>query len=338
MIFYKYYSFSSGIAALSSQKLGFREPKYFNDPFELSYLNNSSDSNFIEDKMNSLKKSLVILSLTKTYSNPLMWAHYGEDHKGFVIGYDIDDDFFLSQKYNVITAAEGKVSYTNKKEKIIISEKLKNVLHEIYLIGEGKISSHLKSKLLLSILKKALLYKHSSWAYEEEVRVIKVLDSKFKESEEWQSDPNRAFSSFSKSVAPGIETISIPGLYLFNKEVKIKEVYLGMRNPLLSPHIQTSDPIESRDIYEQSKKHSWCVKKMSMASGSWELEGHDINRELLMIRKQTRGLIRSLAFSGLEAEYLCRTLPLNLDSVEDRYELTNWYDRIELKRNGEFVT
>ena len=59
MILYKYYGFGAGLAALGSQKLGFREPRYFNDPFELSYLDNSDDLNFVSTKTEELKKSLV---------------------------------------------------------------------------------------------------------------------------------------------------------------------------------------------------------------------------------------------------------------------------------------
>ena len=39
-------------------------------------------------------ESLGILSLTEKYDNLLMWAHYAENHKGFVIGFDGENDFF----------------------------------------------------------------------------------------------------------------------------------------------------------------------------------------------------------------------------------------------------
>ena len=117
MILHKYYGFSSGIAALESQKLGFRSPAYFNDPFELSYLDNSSDSNFVSKEIATLKENLVILSLTRTPYNPLMWAHYAEDHRGFIIKKKKKDEFLLTGKYNVIFASEGDVIYKKKKKK-----------------------------------------------------------------------------------------------------------------------------------------------------------------------------------------------------------------------------
>ena len=39
----------------------------------LSYLDNSSDSNDVATRIEGIKKSLVILSLTRTPYNPLMW-------------------------------------------------------------------------------------------------------------------------------------------------------------------------------------------------------------------------------------------------------------------------
>ena len=36
LILYKYYGFNSGESALESERLGFRTPTHFNDPFEAS--------------------------------------------------------------------------------------------------------------------------------------------------------------------------------------------------------------------------------------------------------------------------------------------------------------
>jgi hypothetical protein len=338
VILYKYYGFSAGMAALGSRKLGFRNPVYFNDPFELSNLDNSSDSDFVSKKIDALKESLVILSLTRTAFNPLMWAHYAEDHKGFVIGYDIEDEFFLSGKYNIISANEGDVIYTTEKERIDISDELKETLHNIFHIGQGEeMNSFSKEKLekIAPILKKALLYKHSCWAYEEEVRVIKVLNSVFEECHVWQSDLNRAFSSLNQLVAPGIGSVIVPGLYLYSKEAKIREVYLGMRNPLLSRHQNVE--IKSRSVYELAENLAWSVNKVSMSDGSWGLKSTAISHNFLMVPEQTKGLINSLSFSGREAEYLSKVLPELVGSADDCYELTNWSGELNLKKNGEFI-
>ena len=116
MILYKYYSFTAGIAALNSRRLGFREPAYFNDPFELSYLSSvdatQSELEQLAKMINGLKRSLVVLSLARTPHNPLMWAHYSENHSGFVIGYEVDDGFLTDDTLNIIPVNRGAVTYT----------------------------------------------------------------------------------------------------------------------------------------------------------------------------------------------------------------------------------
>ena len=338
MILYKYYGFSSGMAALKSQQLGFREPRYFNDPFELSYLDNADDQNFVSEKIGELKKSLVILSLTRDPHNPLMWAHYSEDHKGFVIGYDVDDDFFLCNKYNVIPANDGDVVYTSEKERIELSSEIKDALHSIFLMGQGESGdtySSEKAQVITALLKKALLYKHACWSYEEEVRVVKALSSMFEEAGVWQSDPNRHYSSLSKLVAPGIGVVTVSGLHLFNKKARIKEVYLGMRNPLLSRN--GNDQIKNDELHTLSEALSWSIKKVSMTSGSWGLESLEIERSVLAITENTKGLLNSFNFCGAEAKYLVEVLPSHLDKIEDKYELTNWAGDINIRKNGQFV-
>lgn len=338
MILYKYYGFNSGVSALLSQQLGFREPRYFNDPFELSYLDNSDDIDFVASKINELNKSLVILSLTRTPYNPLMWAHYGEEHRGFVIGYEIEDEFLQSNEYNVIAANKGDVIYTSQKEKIELTPEIKETLHKAYLVSQGvKIDDYLgaERESIEKLLKKSLLYKHASWSYEEEVRVVKVLDSKFEASEKWQSNPNRSFSSINKLVAPGIGCSIVNGLYLFNKKINIKEVYLGSRNPL---RLNLGDDlIANTRLAELAEEHLWSVKLINMSSGTWGLESEPTSGSTLNVHEKTKGLINSFSFNGIEAEYLAEKLPSLLGNASDRYELTNWSGDLGLKKNGDFV-
>ena len=338
MILYKYYGFNAGIAALGSQKLGFREPRYFNDPFELSYLDNSEDSNFVVNKIEQLKKSLVILSLTRTPYNPLMWAHYGDEHRGFVIGYDIENEFFQSDDFNVISVNDGDVVYTTKKERIEVTEDLKQVLQNLFLVGKGEpLSSYepQEKKKIIALLRKALLYKHSCWSYEEEVRAVKVLDSDFEESHVWQANPNRSFSTLSKLVAPGIGCMTIPGLNIFKKQANIKEVYLGMRNPLLKR--RPDDIIKDNKLIKLAEELSWEIHSISMSAGSWELESKILRSDALLLTDKTKGLINSFNFNGVEANFLTRTLLPFLESADDSYELTNWSGELALKKNGEFI-
>lgn len=236
MILYKYYGYEAGLKALESQQLGFRNPINFNDPFELSFLSNSDGADSkrerLKEQLNKLRDTVAILSLTRTPNNPLMWAHYGEDHTGFVIGYDVSDVFLSSQKYNLIPVTAGDVVYTNTKSSHILNPQIMDRIHQIYLSAMGD-SRAIHDPETIALARKIFLTKHSSWVYEEEVRVVKILDSLFEESAVFQSDERRSYYHITEAIKPGFCNIKIPGLSIFNFKVPIKQVYLGVRNEII---------------------------------------------------------------------------------------------------------
>lgn len=66
--------------------------QYFNmnDPMEAFY----NANRLLEDEIRNIradKTKLRICSLSKTYSDVLMWAHYGGSHKGVCIEVEVDD-------------------------------------------------------------------------------------------------------------------------------------------------------------------------------------------------------------------------------------------------------
>ncbi|MBN3196507.1 DUF2971 domain-containing protein [Pectobacterium versatile] len=44
---------------------------------------------------------LGIISFTESFNNTLMWAHYGDEHKGLVVEFDFKEPFFSSSTQNV---------------------------------------------------------------------------------------------------------------------------------------------------------------------------------------------------------------------------------------------
>lgn len=342
MVLYKYYGFEAGIAALKSRRLGFREPKYFNDPFELSYLSNIDVTNkdrlvsplaFIEN----IKEASVILSLTRTPFNPLMWAHYGQNHKGFVVGYDVSDDFLTDETFNIIPVDKGDVIYTSAKSSIKPSIEL---LRETQLVAMGVELSNTTIKnpeQVESILRKIFLYKHSSWAYEEEVRVVKVLHSPFHTAEDWQSHPKRGFNALSKDVKPYISVDISNGLYLFRHKVNIAEVYVGIRNPLLDLDLKKKAEDIDHTIIDLAEEGGWDIYCMAMDNNSWGLSVSKESAEILGTHEKIHGLLSSFQFSANEAIYLKHMLPQIEILQSDNFELTNWDGEISLKKNDEFV-
>lgn len=260
MILYKYYGAASGLAAIESQRLGFRVPHFFNDPFELTALSNGDGPEAKLDtlrmRIEELKRQVVILSLTRSPLNPLMWAHYGQEHTGFVVGYDVAGDFLGSQDYNLIPAQAGDVIYTHTKSPFTLTPATMDVLQRVYQFGHGATGVPSYEEQVLA--RRLFLTKHASWVYEEEVRVVKILDSLFEESARYQADPLRTFES--PDYLPD-------GLYLYNHRMPIKEVYLGARNTL------QEHPDELAKVFGGDR----TVYKLTVEDTSWQLTCNTLN-------------------------------------------------------------
>jgi len=91
-------------------------------------------------------EKIGIYSLSKTYKDALLWANYGNSHKGFCIEYDLD---ILSKNYN----HNFNVKYN------------KNIPE----IGITDIANKRKRE---DIVKKAFGYKYTGWRFEQEYRLI----------------------------------------------------------------------------------------------------------------------------------------------------------------------
>ncbi|MBJ8407489.1 DUF2971 domain-containing protein [Citrobacter cronae] len=58
----------------------------------------------IKESMGILQSDIEevgIISFTESYNNTLMWAHYGDEHKGVVVEFDFNEPFFTSSIHNV---------------------------------------------------------------------------------------------------------------------------------------------------------------------------------------------------------------------------------------------
>lgn len=275
MILYKYYSESSGNAALESGCLGFRNPSYFNDPLELSYFSDIAEStnSAVDIQIREIHGSVAILSLTTSDENPLMWAHYGDEHRGFCIGYDVSCPFFSSD-YCLITAAEGKVNYTDEKP-ISSPPSFSPGIYEVFLQTMGLEDSLTPHKA--EIARMLYLTKSKVWEYEDEYRVVKLTDSFFEESHVFQSDPLRHFTIPSKPVSddkPHHHRMIVPGLHIFSYKPRIVSVTIGLRNQLQSRN----------ELFNYSIANKWqadlaqsIVKKIGTADFGWEFIANDLS-------------------------------------------------------------
>ena len=115
-----------------------------NDPFELlgGSLENKQHRNAFLSFKKDMNTIFGALCFSKHWSNPVLWSHYADKHKGCCLGFEIPDDIAM------------QMSYEAKRLKMDIEERLKS--------GET-IGSDLSSKLLTT--------KFEDWKYEEEIRV-----------------------------------------------------------------------------------------------------------------------------------------------------------------------
>lgn len=94
-----------------------------------------------------------VLSLTEDPLNELMWAHYADSHKGFVVGLDTQSEFFQPKPGEPKTCGElMNVIYTDTTPVVFVEP--------------GK----------LDIPKEVFFTKTNKWSYEREWRMVKYLE------------------------------------------------------------------------------------------------------------------------------------------------------------------
>jgi len=60
------------------------------------------DDRMLDDLAGTIQSDLFelgIISFAEDYSNPLMWAHYADEHRGLVVEFDFNEPFFMGSIY-----------------------------------------------------------------------------------------------------------------------------------------------------------------------------------------------------------------------------------------------
>lgn len=121
-----------------------------NDPYEFLGVN-LSDKEFrkaFKAGRDQAAKTAGVLCFSKNWKNPLMWAHYGNKHKGICLGFNIEDEHIKEVDY--------------------IPELLQpdiDMKKRFGGIDEGFVENIFRMK-------------YEGWKYEEEVRVLVPLEEK----------------------------------------------------------------------------------------------------------------------------------------------------------------
>jgi len=256
MILYKYLSPEDGAAFLENPLLNFTPPKYFNDPFEVtSTYSVPTESKHVQARKiyndEIYRTHYHILSLTRSPLNKLMWAHYAKDHKGYVVGIDVDQSFFTSRSTCSVPAQFGSVIYTQSKpDSSLLTATASSGCRYDFPTYEFENAE---------LLQRLFLYKSIDWAYEEEVRIVKMLGNiglhrgdndplNIERKEHFQITMEKESTRF---------RLRIP-------RQSIKEVYLGVGNDLSEIDKINAEYHDTHKFICTTDLFSWELKAKSL--------------------------------------------------------------------------
>lgn len=183
-ILYKYYSLSDDkdlnkikINTIENKKIYLSDIKDFNDPFDgkgfyyrpeqLVDIERLSACNgrLIDDFCSYVK--CTSLTSNDVHSMP-MWAHYGSNHKGFCVSYDIEnpDNTMLKSMSFPVQYIDERVDITTYMKKFAIN--INNAIDNQSALGRKEILIDDASILYMMLF--FINLKHITWSYEKEFR------------------------------------------------------------------------------------------------------------------------------------------------------------------------
>lgn len=136
-----------GLQALRHRRLKLARLDDMNDPFELLgvALRTRADRADFRRLKAELNETIGLLCFSRTWSNPVLWSHYADKHRGICLGFDVPDEW------------TKRVSYQGKRLEADAKRQL------------GTASEDTLGYRLLTT-------KYRHWRYEDEVRMIIRLE------------------------------------------------------------------------------------------------------------------------------------------------------------------
>lgn len=261
MILYKYMSEIGADKILRTNSIGFSKPDTFNDPYELQAAYPPQGDNPIALLLSRVQgigarftwsDTSGVLCLTRNPLNALMWAHYGCEHKGVVLGFDVEKAGFLDTQRCLIPAQFGNIVYTHTRPTHPLVPF--NGSDPIHMGHTHHYPAGHEEKL-----HRTFLQKPACWSYEEEVRVVKCLSDRV-----GGTNPSGTFTE-------------VPGngktLYCYKMpEGAIVEAYWGMRHSALESGEAMEKALnEYRELCPDIK-----VRACTLSNATWEIESVDV--------------------------------------------------------------
>ena len=164
---YKYLSAEFAIRDLADHRIKISEFADMNDPFELLGVKLSEPTRYEGSSAAEIERvlrqhcqlSYGALCFSKSPSNPLLWSHYADKHRGICLGFDVAPGVRI-----------GDPNYVQSQQ-----EADSDVLIEGFPsshLSEGEAAIDPKFQEAEQIIMRLLLTKFKDWEYEDELRLI----------------------------------------------------------------------------------------------------------------------------------------------------------------------
>jgi hypothetical protein len=103
-----------GVRALEGRRLKIARINELNDPFEFLSWNVREAANRarLQAWKSARHDDLGIVCFSRKWSNPLLWAHYAERHRGMALGFDVPD----SDLYNPVKYQRHRIPFPHGRE------------------------------------------------------------------------------------------------------------------------------------------------------------------------------------------------------------------------------
>lgn len=90
-----------GLNDLKERRLKIARIMELNDPFEFlgADLTSVDLRRVLQETKSELSKSNGLLCFSRNWTNPLLWGHYSDKHKGVCLGFDVPDDNLKEVEY-----------------------------------------------------------------------------------------------------------------------------------------------------------------------------------------------------------------------------------------------
>ncbi len=101
MLAYKFLCEHFALENIQHRRIKISEYDDLNDPFELIPFNISVpwEREWLIESRNAMARTLGVLSFSRSWSNPVLWAHYSDKHRGICLGFEVPDGALTPVNY-----------------------------------------------------------------------------------------------------------------------------------------------------------------------------------------------------------------------------------------------